>query len=373
MTVDADAVVVGAGVVGLAAAAALARDGRSVLVLERNEAIARETTSRNSEVVHAGIYYPPESLKARLCVEGRRALYQRCAERGVGHRRTGKLVVATDERELSDLERIRANAERCGVTLTPLDAPEVSRLEPGVRCVGALLSPETGIVDAHAFALSFLAEAESHGASLVLRAETLGFERRADAWIVEARSDQPVTVSCRAVVDAAGLEASRLAALAGLDPVRCGYRVHYCKGDYFSWAPSASIPLSHLVYPVPAGPGLGIHATVDLGGRVRFGPDAEYVDAPRYDVDPAKAEGFADAVRRYLPAVSASDLAPEYAGVRPKLAGSGEPFADFVVEEESRRGAPGFVSCIGIESPGLTAAPAIADRVVALLAEAQVF
>lgn len=371
MKPEVDVAVVGAGVIGLAVAAACARAGRSVVVLERHEAIARETTSRNSEVVHAGIYYPAGSLKAELCVAGRRALYQRCRERGVDHRRTGKLIVATRSEELAALEDIERRARANGVALEVLDAAQVRALEPGVRSVGALLSPETGIVDAHGFALSFLAEAESCGALLALRSRVVALEARDGGWRVETRSGDGAgdgdELSCAAVVNAAGLDADRIAECAGLDPDACGYRLHYCKGDYFALAPSAPVSLSHLVYPVPAGAGLGIHATLDLGGRIRFGPDAEFVDAPRYDVDPGKAEAFAAVVQRYLPAVEARHLSPDQAGVRPRLAGPGEAFADFVVAEESARGAPGLVSCIGIESPGLTAAPAIADRVVALL------
>ncbi len=367
-------VVIGAGVVGLAVAAAAARAGRSVVVLERHDGIARETTSRNSEVIHAGIYYPAGSLKAALCVAGRHALYQRCRERGVPHRRTGKLIVAADGGELAVLERIQRTAAENGVVLEDRDAAAVRRLEPDVHSAGALLSPETGIVDAHAYSLSFLAEAESHGAALVLRTEVQGIERAADVWRVLATSGgpadagEPFGVTAPVVVNAAGLETGRVAELAGFDLDACGYRLHYCKGDYFSLAPSAPVSLRRLVYPVPVQAGLGTHATLDLGGRIRFGPDTEYVDEIRYDVDPRKATAFAESVSRYLPAVRAEMLSPDYAGIRPKLSGPGEGFADFVLAEESARGRPGFVNCIGIESPGLTAATAIADHVLSLVA-----
>ena len=368
MTRDVEVVVIGAGVVGLAIAAACSRSGAGVVILERHTGIARGTTSRNSEVVHAGIYYPPGSLKAELCVAGRKALYERCAEHGVGYRKTGKLIVATSEPELAVLEGIERGAAANGVVLEYRDAAAVRALEPAVRATGALFSPETGIVDAHAYSLSFLAEAEARGATLVLRAEVLALEQLAEGWRVVARSgEETQSLTARNVVNASGLEASRIARVAGFDVDGCGYGLHYCKGDYFSLAPSAAISLQHLVYPVPAEAGLGIHATLDLGGRIRFGPDTEYVEEPVYEVDAAKAALFAEAVSRYLPAVSASQLAPDYAGIRPKLAGPGAGFADFVVAEESGRGKPGFVNCIGIESPGLTAAAAIADRVVALL------
>ncbi|MEE2674633.1 MAG: NAD(P)/FAD-dependent oxidoreductase [Myxococcota bacterium] len=369
MSSDVDVIVIGAGVIGLAIAAACARSGNSVVILERHPGIARETTSRNSEVIHAGIYYPAGSLKAELCVAGRTALYERCAERGVGHRKTGKLIVATSDEELSVLEKIQQTAAANGVVLEHRDAAAVRALEPDLRSTGALLSPETGIVDTHAYSLSFLAEAESHGATIVLQAEALELAMRGGGWRVVARSGEEMqSLRSRVVVNAAGLEATRIALLAGFDVDACRYRLHYCKGDYFSLAPSAPISLARLVYPVPAEAGLGIHASLDLGGRIRFGPDTEYVEEPRYEVDASKAEVFAEAVWRYLPGVSPDQLSPDYAGIRPKLAGPGEGFADFVVAEESDRGFPGFVNCIGIESPGLTAATAIADRVVSLIA-----
>lgn len=369
MSPDVDVIVIGAGVIGLAIAAACGRSGSSVVILERHPGIARETTSRNSEVIHAGIYYPAGSLKAELCVAGRLALYERCAARGVGHRKTGKVIVATSDEELSVLERIQQSAAANGVVLEHRDAAAIRVLEPDLRCSGGLLSPETGIVDTHAYSLSFLAEAESHGAMIVLQAEVLELARHGDAWRVVARSgDERQSLTAPVVVNAAGLEAAGIAELAGFDLDACGYRLHYCKGDYFSLAPSAPISLDRLVYPVPTEAGLGIHASLDLGGRIRFGPDTEYVEEPFYEVDAAKAAGFAEAVQRYLPGVLPDQLSPDYAGIRPKLAGPGERFADFVVAEESERGNPGFVNCIGIESPGLTAATAIADRVVSLIA-----
>ena len=360
----------GAGVVGLAAAAALARSGRSVVVLERNRAVALETTSRNSEVVHAGIYYPAGSLKAELCRAGREQLYRRCRAHRIPHRRLGKLIVASSADEVAVLERIQSTAAANRVPLELLEADEVSRLEPDVRAVAALFSPESGIVDALAYARSFLAEAESEGALLALETDVLGLEQGSGGWTVRARSGpsrQLQSLRCAAVVNAGGLESDRIAELAGIDVDACGYRLHFCKGDYFSVSPGAALSLSRLVYPVPAQAGLGIHATIDLGGRVRLGPDAEFVPEPHYQVDPAKAALFARAVAGYLPTLRVEWLEPDSAGVRPRLAGPGVAFADFVVREESNAGLPGLVSCIGIESPGLTAASAIADRVVELL------
>ncbi len=340
-------------------------------MLERHDAIARETTSRNSEVVHAGIYYPPGSWKARLCVAGREALYARCEREGIPHRRCGKLIVAVEPGEVAALERLqRSGGENGAPALALLDGAAAARLEPAVRAVAALHSPATGIVDGHALCLSYLAEAEAHGAVLALRHEVRAIEPRSGGWALEARDPDgaPARVAAAAVVNAAGLASDRIAALAGVDVDAAGYRLHPCKGDYFALAPGAALRLGTLVYPVPAGPGLGIHATLDLGGRIRFGPDAEYVDALHYDVDPAKAAGFARAVGRYLPGLRAEQLAPDYAGIRPRLAGPGEAFRDFVVAEESAAGLPGLVNLIGIESPGLTASEAIGARVVELLA-----
>ncbi len=370
MARDVDAVVVGGGVVGLAAAAALARAGRSVLLLERRRGFGQESSSRNSGVIHAGLYYPSGSLKARLCVAGREALYARCEREGIPHRRTGKLVVATTASEIGTLERLLALGDANGVPgLEILDAAELCAREPAVCAVAALWSPATGIIDPDALCASFAAEAEAHGAVLLASREVLAIEARSGALRVTASDPDGscARIDCAAVVNAAGLAADAVAERAGLDPDAMGYRLHPCKGDYFAQAPGAPLRLETLVYPVPSGAGLGIHATVDLGGRIRFGPDAEYVERVHYDVDPAKASRFAEAAGRYLPGLRPEWLTPDQAGVRPKLAGPGEPFRDFVVAEESASGMAGLVSCIGIESPGLTAAPAIADRVVELL------
>jgi L-2-hydroxyglutarate oxidase LhgO len=363
-------VVVGAGVVGLAAAAALARAGRFVVVLERHTGIAREITSRNSQVIHAGLYYPAGSHKARLCVAGRELLYERCAAQGIPHRRLGKLVVATNDGETEILERLRTQGTINGAPgLELVDGAAVRQLEPAVRAVAALRSPASGIVDAHALALSFAAEAEAHGASIALEAELVGLEPAGGGYRVAVRRRGATLESlrCDALVNAAGLGSERVAKLAGIDTAAHGLRLHPCKGDYFALAPGVPLRFERLIYPVPAGAGLGIHATVDLGGRIRFGPDAEYVDQESYEIDPRKAERFAQAVQRYVPSLEAEWLSADQAGLRPKLQGPGEGFRDFVIEEESSLGLPGLVNLIGIESPGLTAAPAIAGKVCELL------
>jgi L-2-hydroxyglutarate oxidase LhgO len=367
---DADVVVIGGGVVGLAAAAALARNGRSVTLLERGGGLGREMTARNSEVVHAGIYYPPGSLKAVLCCEGRERLYARCERLGIPHRRIGKWIVACDEGEAERLAQLEALGRENGVPgLRRVDGRALRRAEPQVRGVAALESPQTGIVDGHTLCLSLAAELESYAGVVALRAELIGVAPRAYGYSLEVRDADGAlyALDCAVVVNAAGLDAPRIAALAGLDLAARGDGLHPCKGDYFSLAAGAPIRLQRLVYPVPSGPGLGIHATLDLAGRIRFGPDAEFVDVPRYDVDPAKAGRFAAAIRRYLPELREQWLQPDYAGVRPRLAGPGEPPRDFVIAEESGAGLPGFVDLIGIESPGLTASLAIGERVAGLL------
>ena len=362
--------VVGAGVVGLACAAELARAGRSVVVLERHDRPGTETSSRNSQVIHAGLYYAPGSLKAVACIEGRELLYERCARLGIGHRRLGKIVVATTEAEIAALETIRDGAVASGAgALDWLDERQLKRLEPRVRAVAGILSPRSGIIDAHALMDSYQAELEAHGGSVVLRTAVAGLAWTGERWRVDTIGPDGETYALDVpyVVNSAGLEADRVAALAGLDVDALGWRVKLCKGDYFSPVSSLGALVSRLVYPVPSGGGLGAHVTLDLGGRFRFGPDAEYVDRVSYEVDPAKTERFAAAVQRYLPDVRAEHLVPEMSGIRPKLQGPGEPFRDFVVAETSAHGAPAMVHLVGIESPGLTASGALARRAVELL------
>ena len=361
-----DALVIGAGAVGLACAADLAHRGRSVVVVERHGRIGQETTSRNSGVIHAGLYYPTGSLKARLCVEGRELLYARCAREGLPHRRCGKLVVATDDAERAKLEAILAQARINGAgDVRLVDAVELARLEPAVRAIAGLLSPATGIVDAHALVDSYRREAESHGALLALDHAVTALVRNPGGWQIVATSGggERAELAATWVVNSAGLHASRVAELAGLSVDALGYRQRPCKGDYFRLSARHARIATHLIYPVPVHAGLGVHITFDLDGKVTAGPDTEYIDELRYDVDPAKAARFGAALRRYLPDVADEDLTPDYAGIRPKLQGPGEPFRDFVVEEASAHGAPGLINLLGIESPGLTASEAIA-RVV---------
>ncbi len=366
---DIEVVVVGAGAVGLACAAVLAGQGRSVVVLERHRRTGQETSSRNSGVIHAGLYYPTGSLKAVLCVEGRRLLYARCARDGVPHRQCGKVLVATDDDERRKVQAIHAQAlanDAGDVRL--LDGPDVVRLEPEVRAIAGLLSPESGIVDVHALLDSYRREAEARGAVLALDNTVTALEPRAGGWRVRARtsSGEEGDMQARWVVNSGGLDASRLAAMAGLDVRALGYEQRLCKGDYFRVA-ARHARFSRLIYPTPVHAGLGIHITFDLGGKLLAGPDTEYIDRVRYDVDPAKASRFGEALRRYLPAIRDEDLDPDYSGIRPKLQGPGEPFRDYVIEEASPHGAPGLVNLLGIESPGITASEAIARRVAAIV------
>ena len=375
MSADFDTAVIGAGAVGLAVAAKLAARGRTVVIFEGREAIAQIGTSRNSEVIHAGIYYPNQSLKAKLCVRGAELLYQRCEARRIGHQRIGKLIVATADDEVPKLEALLEAALENGVPeIHMVDQAKLAGLEPNVSGVAALHSPETGIVDAHGLCLSYLAEAEEHGAILLVRHRVTALEQVGAGWrvVVRTSSDsgpEEQVLQCTEVVNAAGLESDQVAALAGIDIDDREYRIHLCKGDYFALAPGVTLDIRHLIYPVgsASGAGLGVHATLDLAGRVRFGPDAEYVDRTDYEVDAEKAASFAEAIQAYLPNVRADWLTPDFAGIRSKLAGPGQGFRDFVVAEESDAGLAGLVNCIGIESPGLTASGAIGERVLSLL------
>jgi L-2-hydroxyglutarate oxidase LhgO len=363
----ADCIVVGAGVIGLAVARALAVAGREVVVLERNGAIGTEVSTRNSGVIHAGIYYPPGSLKARLCVVGRGQLYQYCETRGVGHRRLGKLIVATAEAQIADLEELRRNAAANGVDdLCWLDAAAVREIEPEVRCVAALLSPSTGIVDAHDLMLSLRGEAEERGAAIALDSPATGGRVGKDEIIVETGGAQPMALACDVLINAAALGAQELArGLAGLDPATIPPR-HLAKGHYFALAGRS--PFRRLIYPMPERAALGIHVTLDLAGQARFGPDVRWTDRIEYDIEPARAELFYAAIRRYYPDLPDGALRPAYTGIRPKLQGPGDPARDFAIQGPEVHGIPGLVNLYGMESPGLTCCLAIAEEVMRRLA-----
>ncbi len=360
-----DCIVVGAGVVGLAIARAFALKGREVIVLERHQQFGSVTSSRNSEVIHAGIYYDPASLKARFCVEGRKLLYDYCAERGIAHRQLGKLIVAISPLEIPKLAKIQENAQKSGVTdLTFLSRPAVSELEPAVNCVAGLLSPSTGIIDSHDFMLNLAGDAENAGATFVYGAKVESGEASKNGITLEVGGEEPCSLAAATVINAAGLEAQNLARSI------TGYRsetvpqLHMARGNYFSL--TGKSPFSHLVYPVPADGGLGVHVTLDLTGRARFGPDVEWTEEEIYDVAPERAEVFYKGIRRYWPDLPDDALQPDYSGIRPKLSGPGDPAADFIIRDEAENGARGLINLFGIESPGLTASLALANHVVAV-------
>ncbi len=357
-----DAAVVGAGVVGLAIARRLASSGRQVVVLEAENKMGSHSSSRNSEVIHAGIYYPKGSLKARLCVEGKRALYRYCHAQGVGHSRLGKLIVATRDEDIAVLERLKSQAEGNGVDdLQWLDPQDVRALEPEVVCVRALLSPSTGIVDSHALLGALCRDAKAAGADLVVSSPVLSGCVRADGIMLSGGGAEPYRVLCQTVVNAAGLQASSLArSIEGLpkDTVPPSF---LAKGHYFVL--TGRSPFSRLIYPVPEPGGLGIHVTLDLGGRARFGPDVHWVDAIDYKFEAGLDGAFEDAIRRYFPGLKAHSIEPGYTGIRPKIGPSGSVPQDFVVHGPETHGIRGLVNLYGIESPGLTAALALAEHV----------
>jgi L-2-hydroxyglutarate oxidase LhgO len=357
-----DCVVIGAGVVGIAVARALALAGREVLVLEAAAGIGTETSSRNSEVIHAGIYYPRGSAMARLCVRGKWMLYEFCRAHGVAFRNCGKLIVATDAAEVEKLDAIRAAAAANGVDdLRLLSATEAQALEPELACTAALLSPSTGIVDSHAYMMALQGEAEANGALFVFRASVTGGRATADGVELTVGGEEPMTLHARIVVNSAGLRAPEVArGIVGM-PRQMIPTPYYAKGSYFVL--SGRNPFGRLIYPVPVPGGLGVHLTIDLAGQARFGPDVEWVDAPEYGVDPARADSFYAAIRRYWPGLPDGALQPGYAGVRPKIVPPAIAKQDFVIQGPPAHGVPGLVNLFGIESPGLTAAIALAEEV----------
>lgn len=361
-----DCVVIGAGVVGLAIARALAAAGREVLVLEAEDAIGMHTSSRNSEVIHAGLYYPTGSLKARLCVAGRDALYAYCAARGIAHRRIGKVVVATDASEVAAVQSYMARAHANGVTdLAWLTRAEIARIEPAVECVAGFLSPSTGIVDSHALMLALQGDAERDGATFAFRAPVRRGALRDVGVRLEVGGEESIALDAATVVNAAGLSAPDVARSIAAFPAAHVPPRYYGKAHYFMLAGRS--PFAHLVYPVATSASLGVHVTLDLAGQARFGPDIAWVDTLDYRFDEARASLFYAAVRRYFPDLRDGALQPGYTGIRPKISGPNEPAADFLIAGPRDHGVPGVVNLFGIESPGLTAALAIGRHVAALL------
>jgi len=366
MTESVDITIIGAGVVGLAIAAAVATRNRQVVVLEKNDSFGQETSSRNSEVIHAGIYYPKKFLKSQLCLEGNRLLYDWCEKHHVPHRRIGKFIVATDEEECSNLEKIKVTAQDNGVEkLELLGREQIKSQEPEVNALAALFSPNTGIIDTHRLMQSILGSAEGKGAIITYRSEVTAIHFDGSAWDLEINSGE-YHISTKILVNSAGLQVDRIAALAGIDIDAAGYRLKLCKGNYFTATPAPKI--NHLIYPVPVknNVGLGIHATLDLSGRVRFGPDSRYLSngqSQDYSVDEERKPAFYDSIRKYLPGISMDALSPDMSGIRPKVQGPGDPMMDFIIREESDRGFPGLIDLVGIESPGLTSCLAIGKHI----------
>lgn len=368
---DFEVVIIGAGVVGLAIAARLSVNHSRIAVLERNPTYGMETSSRNSEVIHAGIYYQPGSLIATLCVEGREELYSLCEKHNIPFSPITKIISARTPDELPILQSILANGTANGVDLKMLDAKETRRLEPNITTCGSIFSPRTGIISAHALMDYFFHTAKNRGATIQCHCEVVGIEKTSDGLVVSVNdSGSEASFTAEKVVNAAGLGSDRIASLAGINIDDAGYRLHYCKGSYFSVSASKAKLISRLVYPVPTTDTLGVHSLIDLAGRLRFGPDIEYLtkNEQDYTVSDAKRTQFLESIQKILPSITEADIAPDMCGIRPKLQQEGGEARDFVIVHEKERGLTGLVNLIGIESPGLTASPAIARYVEELLA-----
>jgi len=365
MPAEIDVAVIGAGVIGLAIAREIALAKEEVFVFEKNRTFGLETSSRNSEVIHAGIYYPEDSLKAKLCVEGRNLLYKLCDKHNIAHRKSGKIIVAADENETNWLEELYEQGRKNGVDdLALLSRMEVKRLEPNIEARAGLLSPSSGIFDSHNLLKFLYNQARERGVSFVFGTEVIGVERTGARYRVQIKDrDGMSNVVAQVILNCAGLNSDRIARLAGIDIAKAGYKLHYCKGEYFSLDSKYRNLVSRLIYPAPEQAGHGIHWRQALDGRVLLGPSAHYVDAIDYAVDETYKQYFCDSVKRFFPVLELEDLAPESAGIRPKLQGPGEDFRDFVIAHEEKAGFPGLINLIGIESPGLTAALAIARYV----------
>ncbi len=367
MTESIECAVIGAGVIGLAAARALARDGKEVIVLEAGEIIGAETSSRNSEIIHAGIYYPPRSLKARLCVRGRKLIYDYLKVHGIEHNICGKLIVAVDDGETAMLRGLMEKGTENGVDdMEWLEGPAAALLEPALRCRAAVLSPSTGIFDSHAFMLSLRGDAEKHGAAIAFMAPVSGGRLSDNGILLNVGGEAPMDLFCRTVINSAGHGAWDVAAALDGFPAALVPPHHLAKGSYFYL--SGKAPFERLIYPAPGAASLGLHYTRDLGGQGRFGPDVEWVDEIDYAVDAARGAGFLAAISRYWPPAAACELVPGYAGVRPKIQAPGEEAHDFMIQGEAEHGVPGLVNLFGIESPGLTSSLAIAEEITNMLA-----
>mgnify|MGYP001150590565 CR=1 FL=1 len=365
MLVEIDVAIIGAGVIGLAMAREIAQEKKGVFVFEKNRTFGLETSSRNSEVIHAGIYYPEDSLKAKLCVEGKSLLYKLCDKHNIAYKKTGKIIVAADENEISWLEELYKQGRKNGVDdLVLLSRTELKKLEPNIEARAGLLSPSSGILDSYTLLKFLYSQAREKGARFVFDTEVIEIERAGAKYKVQIKDRDGISAFvAHVVVNCAGLNSDKIAQLAGLDIAKAGYKLHYCKGEYFSLSSKYRNLVVRLIYPVPEQAGHGLHVTVGLDGRVRLGPNARYVEAIDYEVDGTQKEAFYNSVKRFLPHIELEDLDPESAGIRPKLQGPDEAFRDFVIAREEKESLPSLINLIGIESPGLTASPAIARYV----------
>jgi L-2-hydroxyglutarate oxidase LhgO len=365
MLAEIDVAIIGAGVIGLATAREIAQGKKEVFVFEKNRTFGLETSSRNSEVIHAGIYYPENSLKAKLCVEGKSLLYELCDRHNIAYKKAGKIIVAASENETTQIEKLYEQGIKNGVDdLILLSRTELKKLEPNVAARAGLLSPSSGILDSHTLLKFLYNQAKETGAEFAFSTEAIGIERAGAKYKVQMKDRDGISAFvAHVVVNCAGLNSDRIAQLAGIDIAKAGYELHYCKGEYFSLSSKYRNLVNRLIYPTPEQAGHGIHVTLGLDGRVRLGPNAYYVEEIDYKVNETQKEAFYNSAKRFLPPVELEDLEPELAGIRPKLQGPGEAFRDFVITHEEQAGFPGLINLIGIESPGLTASPAIAKYV----------
>jgi L-2-hydroxyglutarate oxidase LhgO len=365
MLAEIDVAIIGAGVIGLATAREIAQEKKEVFVFEKNRTFGLETSSRNSEVIHAGIYYPEDSLKAKLCVEGKSLLYKLCDKHNIAYKKLGKIIVAASENETAQLEKLYEQGRKNSVDdLMLLSQTELKKLEPNVEARAGLLSPSSGILDSYTLLKFLYSQAREKGAEFVFGTEVIGIEKGGAKYKVQIKDRDGISAFvAHVVVNCAGLNSDRIAQLAGINVAKAGYRLHYCKGEYFSLSSKYRNVVNRLIYPTPEQAGHGIHVTVGLDSRVRLGPNARYVEAIDYGVDKTQKQAFYNSAKRFLPLVELEDLTPESAGIRPKLQGPGEAFQDFVIAHEGKAGFPGLINLIGIESPGLTASLAIARYV----------
>lgn len=364
-----DIAIIGAGVVGLSIAHELSKSHSNIYIIEKHDSFGRETSSRNSEVIHSGIYYPKGSFKTKTCIEGRRLLYEFCSENNIPHKKIGKLIVAINNQETKELDELFKHGLNNGLEdLKRLSKDELKKLEPNVNAEAAIYSPSTGILDTHAFMKKLSDKFEGCAGSIAYGCELVGIEKTKQGFVLAVKDkEEEFKFLSRVLINCAGLSSDKISAMAGLDNPE--YKLKYCKGDYFRVSSSKSKLIARLVYPVPKKDraGLGIHATVDMAGQLRLGPDDEYVNDINYDVDPRKAKAFYESTRQFLPFIELQDISPDMAGMRPKLQGKGEGVRDFIIKDESENDLPGFINLIGIESPGLTAALSIAKIVAGFI------